>query len=217
MLFLALGMMGAAGLGEAAETPVASAPAEPGYTVVVGMKVNPDGSVVDASVVRSENDYLSRLALATVRSWKLPPRTGSGASAAYLAEAPVFFPVEDDQGAAADAIPKPQPREVVRPEYPMHLRNSGQVGGAILEFTVDSGGRVRRPEVLRASHREFGEAARKALLLWRFYPAEAGGTPVQSRVRMAMVFEIEGTPADWRWVVPPRPAIASYVLSAGRG
>lgn len=214
MLLLALGLLGLAGIGRAADRPAAS-PAEPGYTVVVGMKVNPDGSVADASVVRSENDFLSRLALATVRTWKLPPKADAGPGAAYRAEAPVFFPVEDDQGAVADAIPKPQPREVVRPVYPAHLRNSGQVGGAILEFTVDVTGRVRKPEVLRASHREFGEAARRALLLWRFYPAESAGTKVESRVRMAMVFETEATPADWRWLVPPRPAIASYVLTAG--
>jgi len=190
--------------------------AETGYSVVLAVDVNPDGSVADATVIRSENDFLSPLAIATARTWKLPMRSADGAPARYRAEAPVFFPVEGDQGAAADAVPKPSPREVVRPEYPVGLRRSGQAGGAILEFTVDANGRVGDATVLRASHAEFGKAARGALLRWRFHPAEARGTRVPSRVRMAFAFQLDGVPADWRWLVPPRPAIPSFVITAAR-
>lgn len=213
--FLFAGLVIAASAHAWADQSVASPPAEPGYTVVVEVQVRPDGSVADAKVLQSENDLLSRLALATAREWKLPVRQSQGVAVAYRAEAPVFFPVEDDRGAAADAVPKPQPREVVRPEYPRHLRSAGEVGGAIVEFTVDPTGRVKSPVVLRNSHRAFGEAARKAVSLWRFYPAEANGGKIESRVRMAVVFETDRAAADWRWVVPPRPAIASYILTVG--
>jgi TonB family protein len=209
------GLASAIGVQSSVAQPESSPPAEAGYLVVVEVQVRPDGSVSDAKVLRSENDLLSRLALATAREWKLPVRQRDGTAVAYRAEAPVFFPVEDDRGAAADAIPKPQPREVVRPEYPRHLRSAGEVGGAIVEFTVDPTGRVRDPVVLRNSHRAFGEAARKAIALWRFYPAEEGGAKVESRVRMAFVFETDRAAAEWRWVVSPRPAIASYVLTVG--
>lgn len=186
---------------------------EAGYTVMVEVDVAADGSVRDAKVLRSENDFLSRLALSVARSWKLPVKEKEGVAVAYRAKAPVFFPVEGDEGAAADAGPKPRPREIIQPKYPLGLRQAGQAGGAILELVVEPTGRVREVTVLRASHPEFGSAARQAVRTWRFYPAEADGKKVEVRVRMAVVFELEGIPADWRWVVPPRPAIPSYVIT----
>ncbi|MEP6692708.1 MAG: energy transducer TonB, partial [Gemmatimonadaceae bacterium] len=80
-----------------------------------------------------------------------------------------------------------------RPRYPEMLRASGVEGRALLEFVIDTAGRVDRESIreIQATNALFAQAARDVLRDWRFHPAESGGHTV--RVRMQQPFDFRLT------------------------
>ena len=126
------------------------------------------------------------------------------------ARAPFNFPVEGDEGAAANNAPKPALRQAPLPVYPETLAGAGTVGGAILELIIGADGAVRNATVLRSSHPEFANAAFVAVKQWQFAPAQKDGVAVESRWRIAVNFSVEGKEADWMWRIAPRPSLGSF-------
>lgn len=212
-------------IGLAALTPWRAASAEPaaapagdkhGYTVMVDVKVNEKGETENVRLVetndRSVGDVLSKMALAMALKTTLPVREKEGKPVKYTARMPFFFPIEADEGPASDQLPKPKVKEAKMPTYPTALRDSGQVGGAVLELLVDAEGKLTEVTTLRASHPEFEAAARESVSTWTFTAAQQDGKPVASRSRLAIAFETEQDMADLRWRVAPRPALGSFVV-----
>lgn len=202
-------------LSRGAAQTTSSAPA-PGYTVVLQVSVSPEGKPTAATIVRSEDttgeQLLNRSAIALAEKMTFPVRQKNGAPAAYKVQAPFEFPVADDEGAAAAALPLPRLVEAKQPEYPPTLAAAGTVGGAILEVQVSATGQLTQLRLLRASHPEFGEAALAAVAKWTFRAAEANGAPVESRSRLAISFLMEGREPAYVWRIPPRPALGSYAV-----
>jgi protein TonB len=78
------------------------------------------------------------------------------------------------------------------PAYPRFARQSGYEGCVLLRLTVDETGAVAGTEILRSSgHRILDRAAVKAVLKWRFRPAEELGVPAASRVEVPVVFKLK--------------------------
>lgn len=83
----------------------------------------------------------------------------------------------------AELLSQPTPR------YPAALQSAGVAGSVVLEFVIESSGRVERGSVrvVESSHPAFENAARVAVLGARFRPAHLVGRPVrqitQQRVR----------------------------------
>jgi protein TonB len=77
-------------------------------------------------------------------------------------------------------------------KYPESLRTAGIEGDVILEFVIDAEGRVdaRSIRVVSSNHRQFTDAALRALNTARFVPAELGGRPVPQLVRMPFAFKL---------------------------
>jgi TonB family protein len=192
-----------------------SSPA-PGYTVVLQVQVSPAGKPLNMTVVRSDDttgeQMLNRSAIALAEKMTFPVREKNGQAVAYKVQAPFEFPVADDEGPAAAALPMPRLVEALQPTYPPTLAAAGTVGGAILEVGVSAEGRLTQVRLLRASHAEFGEAALAAVAKWTFRAAESGGVPVESRVRLAISFVMDGREPAYFWRIPPRPALGSYTV-----
>lgn len=192
--------------------------AKTGYTVTVDIKVDEKGETEDVKVIGTEDhsagDILTKMALAMAMKTKLPPREKDGKPVKYTARVPFYFPIENDEGPAADLLPKPKVvyGSATMPAYPAELRAQGVVGGAVLELTLDAQGNLKQLTTLRASHPEFEAAARESLNKWKFTAAQQDGQPVASRVRLAIVFETEAKMADVRWRIAPRPSIGSFVV-----
>jgi protein TonB len=85
------------------------------------------------------------------------------------------------------------PRAMVQPSpaYPSDLRNAGIDGTVVVEFVVDTTGRVVKAEATRWSQREFADPAVRAVLRWRFEPGTIGGRKVS--FRMAVPIEFNAT------------------------
>lgn len=79
------------------------------------------------------------------------------------------------------------------PRYPEQLRNSGIEGTVLVQFAVDTTGRVAMTSisVLQSTHGLFTDAVRDALARLRFRPAEVGGHRVPALAQMPFEFRLK--------------------------
>jgi TonB family protein len=193
----------------------AQAPAPSGYKVLVEITFDEQGKAEDGKVVQSDDPsggrILEQIAMGLAADVTQPPRVDSeGKPKKFKARAPFNFPVEDDEGPAANEAPKPSLRAAPLPLYPEGLAASSTVGGAIIELIISAEGAVREAKVLRSSHPEFANAAHLAVRQWQFAPAQKDGVAVESRWRVAVNFSVDGKEADWTWRIAPRPSLGSF-------
>ncbi len=97
------------------------------------------------------------------------------------------------------------PRRSVRfPRYPESLRAKGIEGRVLLQFVVDTNGRVeyRTVRELSSDHPDFTMAVREALLGLRFLPAEVEGRKVRQLVQQPFEFSLSRA----SWTFPENPA-----------
>ena len=201
----------------AADAPAAAAAPKPGYKVVVKISFNEQGVGEEATVVESDDPtsdtILHRIALTLAAQVKPEPHLKDGKPVKFSAVVPFDFPVEGDEGAAANNAPKPTFKNPgQRPVYPENLAAAGVVGGAILEMIIGADGNIRQVNVLQASHPEFARSAEAAVRTWVLVPAMKDGVPVESRWRTAFAYSVEGKDVDWKWRVAPRPSIGGNVV-----
>jgi len=79
-----------------------------------------------------------------------------------------------------------------KPQYPSMLESARVDGLVLVQFVVDTTGRVDMStfKVLEATNELFVDAVKRVLPGWRFYPAEAGGHKVPQLVQMPLVFTV---------------------------
>lgn len=79
-----------------------------------------------------------------------------------------------------------------KPRYPEALRSAGVDGRVLVQFAVDTTGRVDMASVrvLESTHDLFSRAVRDALTSFRFRPAEVAGHRVQALAQMPFEFHI---------------------------
>lgn len=79
------------------------------------------------------------------------------------------------------------------PEYPDSARQKGFYGVVLLSVLVDQQGYPEKVEIHQTSGvRSLDEAAAKGVKDWRFHPALQGGKPMQSWVKIPIVFQLSG-------------------------
>ncbi|MGC4111442.1 MAG: energy transducer TonB [Nocardioides sp.] len=103
------------------------------------------------------------------------------------------FAQPTDRASRANADAKPfdtPPRPIRQPslEYPFELRRRGITGGAQLDVTISTEGKVVALRHARGSHQEFAQAAWNAVKNWRFQPALLDGKPVAANVLLTIPF-----------------------------
>lgn len=77
------------------------------------------------------------------------------------------------------------------PDYPAQAQRQGWTGTVVLRVRVDADGHARDVRlVTSAGRRILDDAARKAVLGWRFAPARRNGAPVASWVDVPIRFEL---------------------------
>ncbi len=85
----------------------------------------------------------------------------------------------------------PAPVRTVDPEYPEMARKLGIEGLVLCAVTIDAEGSVTAVEVIASESPMLDEAARRALLGWKFSPALQSGQPVASRVVVPVRFALD--------------------------
>lgn len=81
---------------------------------------------------------------------------------------------------------------VATPNYPAMLRSAGIEGGVLVEFVVDTLGRVEpgSSRVVQSDHDLFTNSVREVMPRLRFMPAEARGHKVRQLVRLPFRFDV---------------------------
>lgn len=79
-----------------------------------------------------------------------------------------------------------------KPRYPEQLRSAGVDGRVLVQFVVDTTGRIDPASIriLESTHELFSRAVRDALTAFRFAPAEVGGRRVSALAQMPFDFHI---------------------------
>jgi protein TonB len=78
----------------------------------------------------------------------------------------------------------------VQPEYPELARRARLEGFVILQAAIDQRGNVRDAEVLRGLGLGLDDAAREAVMQWRYTPTYYNGRPVEVILTINVVFQL---------------------------
>jgi len=81
-----------------------------------------------------------------------------------------------------------------RPDYPYSLRQQGVTGDVLVDFVVDTNGKVRNVSAVRSSQREFEDAACAAVAKWKFKPGWKNGRAVFTRMEVPIIFTLDQGP-----------------------
>jgi protein TonB len=105
-------------------------------------------------------------------------------------------PAQQQPIAAASLEQPPQvvPGTCRAPVYPTLLRSAQVEGRVLLEFVVDTAGRVEQASIstITSSHSQFEQAARRALASCRYRPARWNDVAARVTVRMPFTFSLRG-------------------------
>jgi TonB family protein len=187
-----------------------------GYTVLLELKINEQGTVEDATVAGSEDTspdhILDQISMEKAHDMKLPPRLKDGRPVKYTVKAPFVYAIEGDEPAANLNLVRPAIRQAAQPVYPADLAAKGEVGGAILEVVIGADGKVKTLTVLRSTHPGFAAAATAAVKQWSFTPAVQDGVAVDSRWRLSVSFATDVRLPSWKWRFAPRPSLGNYTV-----
>jgi TonB family protein len=96
------------------------------------------------------------------------------------------------QLAAQDVPPRVTYQEA--PVYPVEMKSEGLRGDVTVRFVVDREGRVRNPFVLSSTNPGLDQAAIDGVLKWRFEPGLKNGVPVNVRMQVPIVFQMDNIP-----------------------
>lgn len=84
----------------------------------------------------------------------------------------------------------PVPVFQARPVYPFELRRAGVSGEVVIDFIVNTEGRVVNAFILRATDIRFGESALAAVQQWVFRPGTVNGQPVNTHMQVPIIFTL---------------------------
>lgn len=85
---------------------------------------------------------------------------------------------------------KPEAKVRVPPNYPFDMKRAGIAGEVLVEFIVDSEGKVINAFVVHSSQREFESPALQAIAKWKFRPGMRGGRAVNTRMQLPITFSL---------------------------
>jgi TonB family protein len=137
----------------------------------------------------AESARLREKATALVEHLKASAQKGPagnlpGSSSAAATGNAVMYDLEDlDQKPAVVS-------QGARPVYPFALRRAGIGGQAVISFVVGADGEIHDVQGIRATHPGFEQAAVDAVKKWKFTSGQKAGLPVNTRMRIPVVFSL---------------------------
>lgn len=84
----------------------------------------------------------------------------------------------------------PEPVLQPAPNYPHPLRREGISASVMVEFIVDTEGRVLDPVAIQSTHSGFNDAAVSGVSRWKFKPGIKNGRKVNCRMRVPILFKV---------------------------
>jgi protein TonB len=78
----------------------------------------------------------------------------------------------------------------VTADYPLAARAAQLEGDVVLQAVVGADGRVGGVSVVRSAHPLLDDAAKKAVLNYRYTPAQRNGVPESATIRITVSFKM---------------------------
>lgn len=100
----------------------------------------------------------------------------------------------------------PMPIKLVEPVYPPALRLTKTQGDVLVDFVVDTTGRVRNAFVLKTAHPAFSDRALEAVQRWVFMPGRKSGAVVSTHMQVPVYFRLSQIKDGGRRIDPTAPA-----------
>lgn len=184
---------------------------------VMALIVDETGSPRDVHPLLNTHTECAAAATEAIRQWRFRPgRRGGTAVRTALEVTMVFFPESQaasglrvrpgvrvgddgatrlpaDQREARPLKEASRPPRVTRqspPEYPAEMSARAQGGRAVIEFVIDTRGRVTHVRTVQQTNAFFAAMAERAVSKWEFQPAEHDGHPVACRVSQLIEFRL---------------------------
>jgi periplasmic protein TonB len=85
----------------------------------------------------------------------------------------------------------PKVMEEIRPTYPASAKKEGIEGRVIFEIIIDEKGQVRKADLIQSLGEEFDQAAKEAIMRFRFRPAMMDKQAVAVKIKYAINFKLE--------------------------
>ena len=89
------------------------------------------------------------------------------------------------------ATTPPVPVRTVSPRYPYDMQEEHISGVVWVQFEVDTKGRVENAKVVKATRKEFEQAAVDAVRHWAFRPGTENGSPKAMTVQIPLRFDAD--------------------------
>jgi protein TonB len=115
---------------------------------------------------------------------------GNGITGPVATARPITNGIQTESTVERAVIPR---RDNPTPDYPQAMRAAGVDGSVLVQFVVDTTGRVepKSISILRETNPQFGEAVRRCLGRTRYSPAELHGKRVRQLVQQEVGFALQ--------------------------
>ncbi len=157
--------------------------------------VDETGRVTEVSPLALREPTLSPLVVAAVKQWQFAPARQQGVAVASTVRVPVLF-TWPNLFNPADLSKVPRVIKQAHPVYPYQERANGFNGEVTVDFVVTSAGKVEDAQVHETNNINFNEPALEAVRKWKFEPGFVGDRAVNTRMRVPMIFDLNGEGRD---------------------
>lgn len=171
-------------------TPVRAVRA--GLPPVVRMRVSLDAAgAITKAVPEAEVPPRAEAAIQeALKNWRFAPARKNGQPVA--AETVVSVLCKLALRAVQAKVVPAKPIRQAAPVYPFAMRRFGIRGQVLLQFTVDTAGKVQNAVVVESDNPAFDEPALTALRKWKFEPGTRDGKPADLVQRVPIIFQLDG-------------------------
>ena len=156
--------------------------------VTIGARVEADGRVSTARVIRGLGAGLDQNAIVALRQWRFRPGTHAGAPAAMDVEIDIEFTLRNDavnaliaNDMATRVGPGVTPPQAIR-VFRLKSRRPAHRGTVVLDVVLLEDGRPKIVRILQSLDPALDESAVQQFGQWRFSPALKDGRPVKVRM-----------------------------------
>lgn len=178
--------------------------------LVADLLIDSSGAVKSIRIVESSHSHFEQAAIDVLPKWRFAPGTVDGEPVESWIRQPILFAlarppfsqlspgsvpgVRPYATEADEALPQadraPAVKLAVAAVYPRELLLADVRGSAQVEALIDPRGRVAEVRTMRATHPDFGAAAKAAMESWRFFPARRAGKPAWASLQRQVEFDV---------------------------
>jgi len=163
--------------------------------VILGARVEPDGRVSTARVVRGLGAGLDQNAIVALRQWRFRPGTRAGVPVATDTEVDIAFNLRNEalnaliaNDMATRVGPGVTPPQAIRILSLRTWRPLAPRGTVVLDVVLLEDGRPKIVRILQSLDPELDESAVRQFEQWRFSPAMKDGRPIKVRMNAEVRF-----------------------------